>query len=111
MSSYERSLAIVDALEAAGIRATADPRSATPPVVLVTPPDRTYDIACGYSARWSLFALVPGLGNADAHKAMDAMVDDIAAVIPLETAEPASYILSPDAPALPAYRCQFTEAL
>lgn len=111
MSSYERSLELVEALGAAGITATVDPRSATPPCVLVTPPDRTYDVGCGYTARWNLWALVPGTANADAHKALDTIVDELAAVLPLESAEPSSYVLSADSPPMVAYRCQFTEAL
>lgn len=111
MSSYERSLEIVAALELAGVRATADPRSATPPCVLVTPPDRQFDLACGYTARWNLYALAPGTANADAHKVLDALVDEVAQVLPLESADPASYVISPDAPALAAYRCQFTEGI
>jgi hypothetical protein len=111
VSSYARSLELVAALEAAGVHATADPRSATPPVVLVTPPDRVFDITCGYTARWNLYALAPGSGNADAHKLLDAMVDDLAELLPLETADPASYVLTPDQPPFAAYRCQFTEGI
>lgn len=109
--SYERSVELAAALTTAGIRATADPRSATPPCVLITPAERTFDLACGYTARWNLYVLAPGIGNADAHKVLSELVDELADVLPLESAEPASYVLSPDAPALPAFRCQFTEAL
>lgn len=111
MSSYDRALELVAALELAGITATADPRGATPPCVLVVPPDREFDIACGYSARWALWALAPGTANADAHKALDAIVDDVAEVLPLERATLASYALSVDAPPLPAYRLEFTEGI
>lgn len=109
--SYARSLELADALTSVGIRATADPRSATPPCVLITPASRTFDLACGYSARWDLWALVPGTANADAAKQLSEIVDELAAQLPLELAEPSSYVLSPDAPAFPAFRCQFTEAL
>lgn len=109
--SYARSVELAAELTTAGIRATADPRSATPPCVLITPAGRTFDLACGYTAQWNLYALAPGTGNADAHKVLSELVDDLAAVLPLESADPVSYVLSPDAPALPAFRCQFTEAL
>lgn len=109
-SSYDRSLELVAELVAAGVNATADPRSATPPCVLVTPPRRTYDLGCGYSAEWNLWALVPNPGNADAHKALAAMVDELAAVLPITTADPGSYALGVGEP-FPAYQCQFTEAL
>lgn len=111
MSSFDRAQEIAAKLEAAGIAATVDPRAATPPCVLVTPPERTYDLACGYSARWNLWALVPGTGNADAHKALDALVDLVAAELPIERATLASYVLALDAPPLPAYRIEFEEGI
>jgi hypothetical protein len=111
MSSFDRAQEIVDKLTADGIAATLDPRSATPPCVLVTPPGRTYDLACGYSARWQLWALVPGTGNADAFRALDALVDEVAAVLPVLRAELQSYVLSPDNPPLPAYRIEFEEGV
>ena len=104
MSSYERAGELVGKLTAAGITATVDPRGATPPCVLVVPPARVYDVACGYTATWELWALVPGTGNADAHVALDDLVDEVATVLPLERADLQSYALSADAPTLPAYR-------
>jgi hypothetical protein len=111
MSSYERALELVGKLEAAGIVATADPRGATPPCVLVPPPRRTYDISCGYTATWQLWVLVPGTGNADAHKQLDEWCDAVVAVLPVERAELQQYVLSPDSPPLPAYRLDLEEAL
>ena len=111
MSSYERAKEIAGKLTAAGIVATVDPRSATPPCVLVPPPERTYDLGCGYTARWNLWALVPGTGNADAHKALDELVDLVAAELPIERASLGSYVLSPDAPALPGYRLELSEGI
>ena len=111
MSSYERAGELVALLTAAGINATADPRSATPPCALVAPPDREFDIACGYTATWAIWVLAPGIGNADAHKQLDATVDEIATVLPLERATLASYVLAVDAPPLPAYRLEFSEGI
>lgn len=111
MSSYDRATALASLLEDAGITATVDPRAATPPCVLVPPPERVYDVGCGYTARWGLIAMVPGNANADAHKALDAMVDDVAAVLPVERAVLIAYVLSPDSPAVPAYRLELTEGL
>jgi hypothetical protein len=111
VSSYDAALAIVDKLKAAGVNATADPRSATPPCVLVPPPNRTYDVACGYTAAWSVWALVPGVGNADSHKALDALADLVAGVLPVERMTLASYVLAADAPALPGYRIEFDEGV
>jgi len=111
MSSYERAQELADKLTSNGIAATVDPRGATPPVVLIVPPARTYDLGCGYTAGWELWALVPGTPNADAHKALDALVDRVAAVLPLERADLQSYVLSADAPPLPAYRLTFSEGI
>jgi hypothetical protein len=110
VSSYERALELAALLEAAGITATVDPRSATPPCVLIPPPERIYDVACGYTARWQPVVLVPGIGNADAHKQLDELVDACAVVLPsVERAALISYVLSPDAPSVPAYRLEFSE--
>jgi len=111
MSSYPRALELAEALTASGIRATVDPRGATPPCVLIVPPARTWDLACGYTASWELWALAPGTGNADAHKALDDLVDDVAKVLPLERADLQSYVLAADAPPLPAYRLTMTEGV
>jgi hypothetical protein len=111
VSSYDAALAIVDRLTNAGIRATADPRSATPPCVLVPPPNRTYDLACGYTARWSVWALAPGAANADAHKALDDLADAVADVLPVREMTLSAYVLAADAPALPGYRIDFDEGI
>ena len=112
MSSHTaRAREIRDVLIAAGVNATTDPRSATPPVVLVAPPRRTYDVGCGYSARWRLWALVPGPGNADADEALSGMVDQVAELLPVETADPGSYVLSPDNAPFPAYEIQWLEGI
>jgi hypothetical protein len=111
VSSYERALELAEKLTAEGITATVDPRGATPPCVLITPPARTYDLACGYTATWDLWALVPGTANADAHKALDVLVDRVYAVLPIERADLQSYALAADAPPLPAYRLTMTEGI
>lgn len=111
MSSYARAVELAQKLQAAGITATADPRSATPPCVLVPPPERTYDLSCGYTARWNLWALVPGTANADAHKALDTIADAVAQELDVERMTLGSYVLAQDAPPLPAYRIELTEGI
>lgn len=108
---FDRGAAIAGILTDAGIRATVDPRAATPPCVLVTPPGKTYDIGCGFTAQWSLIALVPGVGNADAFKALDELETAVAAVLPVARSSLTQYALSPDNPPLPAYRIEFSEGI
>lgn len=108
---YERALEIVAELTAAGIPATCDTRSATPPCVLVPPPALDMNIACGATATWGLQALAVGPGNADAFKQLAELVRDVRAVLPVERADPGAYVLSPDAPAFPAYRIEFKEGI
>lgn len=111
MGSYKRGLELVEALEAAGITATVDPRSATPPCVLVAPPALTYDTGCSATAVWQLFALSPPGANADMWVALDSMADAVADVLPIERLDYVAYSLSPDVPALPAYRLSFTQGV
>lgn len=109
--SYARAVEIVGLLDAAGVRATADPRSAQPPCVLVTPPARDYTLGCGYSADWRLMALVPGPGSADAWAALDALVDDVVDALDVERAEPTAYTLAAGGDPLPAYVLTIREAI
>ena len=108
---YDRAVALADKLVGAGIRAVVDPRSATPPCVLVTPPNKTYDIGCGFTAAWGLIALVPGTGTADAFRALDELETSVAGVLDVTRSTLTQYVLSPDNPPLPAYRIEFTEGV
>lgn len=109
--AFDRGLAIADLLVAAGISATVDPRSATPPCVLITPPTKSYDIGCGFTGDWALIAMVPGTANADAFKALDALETAVAAVLPVTRSTFTQWALSADAPPLPAYRIEFQEGI
>ena len=112
MGTYARAAQLMAQLEAHGIRAVADPRSAVPPCVLLTPPRRTYDLPLpAYTATWELACLVPGPGTADAWVALDELVDNVVAALDLSdtTATPASYQLAAAAEPLPAYIVTLTE--
>lgn len=112
MSHTDAQRAIVDKLTAAGVPATLDVRSATPPCVLVPPPDRDYvGSNCGYTAQWRLFVLVPNPLNADTAAKLDELADAAADVLPVERMALSSYVLSQDSPALPAYRIEFDEGV
>ena len=108
---YDAAVVLVDKLVGAGIVATCDPRSATPPCVLVTPPAKRYDLGCGFTASWQLWALVPGPGNADAFKTLDALETAVAGVVPVTRSTFASYNPSVDSPSVPAYRIEFDEGV
>lgn len=82
---FDAMQSLADELVDRGIRATADPRNANVPCVLVTPPARTYDLAEGWSATWQLVALAPGPANADAALVLDELVDAVAELLPLTT--------------------------
>lgn len=107
----DRALEIVDKLTAAGILAVLDPRSATPPCVLGTPANGRLDLACGFTAEWSWYVLVPGPGNLDAWRALVELRDAVLAVVPAERFDFLSYLLDPQSPSLPAYRIQFEEGI
>jgi hypothetical protein len=112
VTAYARGLELCAELEVAGIAATIDPRSATPPCVLGVPPNKRWDLGCGYTAEWQWFALVPGPANGDAFKALDALADQVAAVLPnVARADFVSYSLSPDGSPLPAYRITLEEGI
>lgn len=110
MTTLEVGQAIADKLIAAEIDATCDPRSATPPCVLVTPPQMTFDHLCGGTGLWSLFALSPTTANIDAWKVLDDLLSKVDSVFPIERADFVAYSLSPGNPPIPAFRIQITES-
>ena len=61
------------ALEAVGVRATADPRNVNPPVVLVTPDTSTRRTTAMVEVRLTLDLIAPGPANLDAIHAVDAL--------------------------------------
>jgi hypothetical protein len=111
MSTYAAGVELADKLAAAmpeDIVVTVDPRSATPPCVLITPPILAFDSGCGATATWAVFCLTPGTANADSWQALDDMLAVLNAELPIERSEHVGYQLSPDAPPVPAYRVEFT---
>lgn len=97
-------------LDAAGIRATVDPRSLNVPCVLLVPPAMVLDSSCGGLATFTAYALTRGPGNADAWASLDELVAKVAGVIPLESFEPGSYTVD-ETSALPCFTLTWTEAL
>jgi hypothetical protein len=110
MGTLDRAATMVADLTAQGVQAVTDPAAAVPPCVLVPPPVRRYDIGCGYTIVWTLWALAPGAGDAETWAALDDLVDQVADLLPIDQARPARYQVSPDAQAVPAYAITYEEA-
>jgi len=108
VSSASLALEIVDKLKTAGIRATTDAGALTPPAVLVPPPRRVYDVGCGYTAQWNLHAIAPAITGGDrvTWGLLDDLVDGIASVYPVATAQPGAYVL--EGKTLPSYQVTFS---
>ena len=112
----DRAKAMVEALTAAGVNATADIGAAVAslPCVIIQPPRLVYDLAQGATATWrlALVASVP-LGNAAAWAELDDMLDKTNAALgyDIERADPASYRLPTGGDPLPAYIATITEAV
>jgi hypothetical protein len=102
--------AIVAKLVAAGVRATTDPSALNPPGVLVLPPGRVWNLGCGYSAEWALYAVGPaptGSGAGASFGILNQLLDDIAGALNPETARRIAY--PHGSQMLPAFIVNFTE--
>lgn len=110
-ADLERAAEIVAKLTAAGVNATIDPRAATPPCILGTPPNGVLDVACGFTAEWAWYALAPGNANVDAWRILAELRDAAIAVLPIRRFDFLSYVLASGAEAVPAYRLQFEEGI
>ena len=108
MSSAGDALEICEKLKAAGVRATTDAGALNPPAVLVPPPRRVYDVGCGYTQVWTVHAIAPAITGGDrvTWAQLDELVDAIAAVYPVESAQPGAYVL--ESKTLPSYLVQFS---
>lgn len=109
MSTTQAALDLCDKLTAAGIRATTDVTALNPPCVLVPPPTRRYDVGCGFTIEWALEAIAPAVTGGDrvTWAELDALIDAVAGVVPLELARPRAYV-PPGGSALPSYLLTFT---
>lgn len=96
--------------DATGITCTTDARSAVPPCLLIIPPTRTYDVACGWDAEWTLILLSSGAGS-DAWEQLDDMLDQVEQKVDLDSATPGAYALTNGGDPLPAYTLKATEAV
>lgn len=100
--------ALVTSLQTAEVaRVTTDIRNAIPPCVLVVPvPKRNYDegsLCGGYVAEWNIVCLASGIGDLTDAKTLEDMVDAVAGVVAISTAEPVAYRVPNRADPAPAY--------
>lgn len=105
--SLARSFA--ESLTAGGVRTTTDPRSVVTPCVLLTPPLRTYDLSCGYTANWQAFVLAGGGGAEATWQALDELTDQLAELVDVETVTPTAWKADPSDPTgIPAFLVTFS---
>lgn len=110
-----RAMELAAKLEAAGgedVHVTVDPRSATPPCLLLDPPDVRWDGNCSGTADWRLWALAPNPFNLDAWMELDRLLSVAFRVVPVERHYGRRwYSLSQDTQPVPAYLITFTEGV
>lgn len=101
-------------LVGAGIPATTDPAKLAGrlPGLLIGPPRLAFDgLDNGATATWRLL-LVASTPNAYAAWAqLDGLLDLLGELLPVETAEPASFATDPSADPLPAYALTYVEGV
>lgn len=108
----DRARALVDMLTAAGLRATADVRTAVPPCVLVEPlPRLTFNrTLCGEPAAvFRIVALAPAPGTLAAADVLDALAEVVAGTLDLDDGTAAVYQTGYSADPLPAFVMTYTE--
>lgn len=110
MNIAEDALDVAAKLDAAGINATANPRTAagsTKPVVLVAPPSRDYTQAMTV---YTLVVLAgrqdPDLETLKLHAALVQQLEE--SPYPVESAEPGQYQLMSEQPPSPCYLVRIT---
>lgn len=112
MDTYGRGEAMVQGLEALGTRAYLDPSIASPPCVLIIPPNLTFDLQCeAVTATWNLVALAAAANTADRStwQALQTMVQNVALVTDVHEGTLVSYVLN--GRTYPAYLLTFTEGV
>lgn len=109
--SVARARELAAQLTAGGVRTVTSARSVVTPCVLVTPPVRAYDLSCGYTATWQLYALASGGGDEASWGSLDELVDQLAQLVDVETVTPTAWTAGSGAEPLPAFLVTFTEAV
>lgn len=109
-----RAEALAAELRVSGVRAYLDPAQAGAnlPAVLVPPPILAFDLPVGATATWRLVALAADpTGSRGSWAELDELVETVAAALPVERAEPTTYVLPTGGDPLPAYSVTLTESV
>lgn len=110
-----RGQALAAELLAAGCRATTDVNAVTAlaPCVLVSPPRLNFAEG-GYAGPLATWRLLVVAGTADETRAwsqLDDLLEQLADLLPLDTADPASFVLPGASDTRPAYAATYTETV
>lgn len=111
-SRVDRAAQLAAQLRSAGIPATHDAAAVTAmaPCVLVGPPRLTFDLLDGGATEaWRLVAVAATAVQLDAWVQLDDLVDQVAAELAVEAADPASWAPNPGADPTPAYVITLTD--
>jgi len=111
MGSLARADEIAAELELLGVRAVLDPALASPPCVLIIPPNLSWDQMCSITAAWQLVALAPAANTADRDSwlILDSLVDSVAKAVDTREAQLVAYTLN--GKQFPSYLITFQESI
>lgn len=105
--------AVVTRLRAGGVRATIDERDINPPAVWVKPPVVNWRFGKGWSAQWTLQAVVPDTGRNVALAALGELVEAVQTAMgwAAVTAMPIALVIPGGSAPLPGYEMTFSERI
>jgi hypothetical protein len=111
MGTLARGMQIATELEAVGVRAVLDPALASPPCILIIPPNLTWDQMCAVTAAWQLVALAPAAQTADrtSWELLDSLVDNATKVVDSRSAQLVAYTVN--GKQYPSYLITFQESI
>jgi hypothetical protein len=111
MGTLARGTEIAAELELLGVRAVLDPALASPPCVLIIPPNLSWDQMCSLTASWQLVALAPAANTADrdSWQILDSLVDAVAKAVDSRDAQLIAYTLN--GKQYPSYLITFQESV
>lgn len=111
MGTLGRGEELAAELELLGTRAVLDPALASPPCVLIIPPNLSWDQMCAVTASWQLVAMAPAASTADrdSWQILDSLVDSVGKVADCRDAQLVAYTLN--GKQFPSYLITFQESV